>query len=251
MTTCRTPASAARRKYSSKYLVRAPWKLTKCSPKSAVLGGWSRTLPSRTSADGPPTARQNNSAYGSTASWSGFCASNARAVATNNAVEPTLVVMSQVSPSLRTQRTLLRGAAACFPVGRNGNGRQRRSWGAYKADHAAQLVPVSVAMGPGPRIPTWKLPWLNAPASKVPELERPLLSLPESPMPEFNEPVFETPTLSKSRLRKPVLEPPVLNTPVWLSPVLKTPALCEPSFTKPEEESPELKKPEDPVPELP
>ena len=50
----------------------------------------------------PPTARQNISANGSTANGSGFCASNARAVATNNAVEPTLVVMSQLSSSVRT-----------------------------------------------------------------------------------------------------------------------------------------------------
>ncbi|CFS39346.1 Uncharacterised protein [Mycobacterium tuberculosis] len=37
MTTCFMPAAVAREKYSSKYLVRAPWKLTKCSPKSPVV----------------------------------------------------------------------------------------------------------------------------------------------------------------------------------------------------------------------
>jgi hypothetical protein len=61
----------------------------------------------------PPTARQNSSAWGSTASGSGFSASSARAVATNNAVEPTLVVMSRVSSSLRTQPTL-REAMRCL-----------------------------------------------------------------------------------------------------------------------------------------
>src|SRR5271166_206267 len=127
MTTWRTPASAARRKYSSKYLVRAPWKLTKCSPKSALFSGWSGCLPSRTAAAGPPTARQNSSAYGSTASGSGFCASSARAVATNSAVEPTLVVISQVSPSLRTQTTLRRRAQAPDPSrSRDENGYRSR-----------------------------------------------------------------------------------------------------------------------------
>src|SRR5689334_12988324 len=122
MTTCRTPASAARPKYSSKNLVRAPWKVTKFSPKSAVFSWWSGSLPSRTSAYAPPTARQKTSAYGSTASGSGFCASNARAVATNNAVAPTLVVMSQVSPSLRTQTTVRRVTDTPFPMARNGTG---------------------------------------------------------------------------------------------------------------------------------
>src|ERR1700733_10838278 len=124
MTTCCTPALAARQKYSAKYLVRAPWKLTKCSPQSGVFSWFSGSLPSSTSAAFPPTARQNTSANGSIASGLGFCASNARAVATNNAVEPTLVVMSQVSPSLRTRRTLLRGngrsVGAC--LGGDGSG---------------------------------------------------------------------------------------------------------------------------------
>src|SRR6201999_3355465 len=53
-------------------------------------------------ADGPPTVRQNTSANGSTANGSGFCASNARAVATSNAVAPTVVVMSQLSSSVHT-----------------------------------------------------------------------------------------------------------------------------------------------------
>ncbi|COW27384.1 Uncharacterised protein [Mycobacterium tuberculosis] len=86
--------------------MRAPWKLTKCSPKSVLFNLWSGSLPSSTSAHEPPTARQNASAYGSTTSGSDFWASSARAVATNSAVEPTLVVMSQLSPSVRTQSTL-------------------------------------------------------------------------------------------------------------------------------------------------
>src|ERR1700751_5979288 len=102
MTTCRTPASAAPRKKSVKYRVRAPWKLTKYSPQLGVFSRCSGSLPSSTSATFPPTARQNTSANGSTANGSGFCGSNARAVATNNAVSPTLVLMFQVSLSVRT-----------------------------------------------------------------------------------------------------------------------------------------------------
>jgi hypothetical protein len=81
-------------------LATAAWNDTKCLPKSErsragptspSVSSWT---PSSTPDQPPPTARQNTSAYGSTARGSCFCASKALAAATNKAVEPTLVVMS-------------------------------------------------------------------------------------------------------------------------------------------------------------
>ena len=92
----------------SKNLVRTPWKFTKSAPNSdfsAMLGGRCRRA-------GRPTGRPRHGRrprrYGSTATGSGFCASSARAAATNNAVDPTLVLMSQVSLSVRMYAFLRR-----------------------------------------------------------------------------------------------------------------------------------------------
>jgi hypothetical protein len=57
---------------------------------------------------GPPPTNRPTEHLGvpSTANGSGLRASNARASATNSAVDPTLVVMSQASPSERMSATL-------------------------------------------------------------------------------------------------------------------------------------------------
>ena len=64
---------------------------------------------------GPPATdrpEQNTSAYSSTANGSGLRDSNARASATNSAVDPTLVVMSPASPSERMSARLRTHPAA-------------------------------------------------------------------------------------------------------------------------------------------
>jgi hypothetical protein len=98
------PASAAARKNSSKYLVRAAMaSVIRRMPSfgsSSMSAGSSSPLASRVK-NSTPTARTSGSANGSSISGSSLFDATALAAATIVAVAPTLLARSHVSSSVR------------------------------------------------------------------------------------------------------------------------------------------------------